>query len=140
MFLLDTNILSAMMATLRVAEVAAWMARHPPEHLFTAALCEAEILAGVAILPEGKRRTALQAAARAMFEEDFAGRVWAFDSSAALAYADLFAIRRRSGRPVATLDLMIASIARSHSATVVTRNVSDFAAFGVPVTNPWVDS
>ena len=139
MFLLDTNILSAMMSALRVSEVATWMARHPPEHLYTAALCEAEILAGIAALPEGKRRTALQAAASAMFKEDFAGRVWAFDSSAALAYADLFAIRRRSGRPVATLDLMIASIAQSHGATVVTRNVSDFADFGVPVTNPWLD-
>jgi len=50
--------------------------------------------------------------------------------------ADLFALRRQSGRTVATLDLMIASIAGSRSTTVVTQNVSDFAEFEVPVTNP----
>jgi predicted nucleic acid-binding protein len=47
-----------------------------------------------------------------MFEEDFAGRVWAFDAAAARAYAAIYAVRREAGRPIATMDLMIAAIAR----------------------------
>jgi predicted nucleic acid-binding protein len=137
MFLLDTNVLSAMMRREPPREVAAWVSAQPPELLFTAAVCQAEILAGIAILPAGRRRRELEAAARAMFIEDFEQRVLAFDMPAATAYAEVFAARRRAGRPAATVDLMIAAIARSHRAEVVTRDVADFAGCGVAVVNPW---
>ena len=137
MYLLDTNILSEMMAAAPARAVAAWISRQPIESLFTAAVCQAEILAGVAIMPDGRRRTDLETAAQAMFLEDFEGRVLPFDISAAVAYADIFAERRRSGRPTATSDLMIASVARVHGADVVTRNVADFEGCGVGLVNPW---
>src|SRR5208337_2213620 len=111
--------------------VAAWVSGQPVELLFTASVCQAEILAGLAVMPEGRRRRDLEVAARAMFLEDFEGRVLPFDTAAAVAYADIFAARQRTGRPVATVDLMIAAVARSQAATVVTRNVADFDACGV---------
>ena len=67
----------------------------------------------------------------------FEGRVLPFDSAAALAYAGLFAVRRRAGRPAATIDLMIAAIARSRRVSVVTRNVVNFSGCGVPIIDPW---
>jgi toxin FitB len=139
MFLLDTNVLSAMMRAGLVPEVAAWTSRQPAELLFTTTVCQAEILAGLAVMPEGRRRSDLQVAARAMFLEDFDGRVLPFDIAAAVAYADLFALRRRAGRSTATVDLMIASIARCNGASVVTRNVADFDECGITVVNPWRD-
>lgn len=57
--------------------------------------------------------------------------------AAAIAYANIFAARRRAGRPTATVDLMVAAIARSQNASVVTRNVVDFDLCGVAVVNPW---
>jgi toxin FitB len=90
-------------------------------------------------MPEGRRRSDLQVAARAMFLEDFDGRVLPFDIAAAVAYADLFALCRRAGRSTATVDLMIASIARCNGASVVTRNVADFDECGITVVNPWRD-
>lgn len=42
--------------------------------LFTTSVKEAEILYGIAALPDGHRRTALAAAAEAMFTDDLAGR------------------------------------------------------------------
>ena len=110
MFILDTNILSAMMST---REVAAWIAGQPTDLLFTTSVSQAEILSGLAIMADGRRRLDLEAAARAMFLEDFEGRVLPFDMDAAIAYADIFAARRRAGRPTATVDLMIASVARA---------------------------
>jgi predicted nucleic acid-binding protein len=56
MFLLDTNILSAVMGSRPAPEVATWMAGHPPDLLFTAAVCQSEILSGIAVLPKGRRR------------------------------------------------------------------------------------
>ena len=139
MFVLDTNVLSALMAAAPAAQVAAWMEGQPAAALFTTAVSQAEILCGLAVMPPGRRRAGLEAAARAMFEEDFEGRVLSFDPTAAVAYADIFATRRRAGRPTATIDLMIAAIARSQSAQVVTRNVSDFEGCGIGVVNPWDD-
>jgi len=138
MFVLDTNILSAMMRPVRVPQVAAWVAARPDERLFTTTVSEAEILSGIAILPQGRHRLALESAARTIFMADFEGRVLPFDMEAATAYADIFAARRRAGRPTAPLDLMIASIARSRAASVVTRDSSDFAGCGVPVIDPWI--
>jgi len=136
-FLLDTNVLSELMSVQPSPQVAAWVSAQAPDQLLTAAVCQAEVLAGLAVLPEGHRRSALTRAAHAMFREDFAERILPFDTGTAEAYADLFASRRRSGRPVATVDLMISAIARVHRATVVTRNVADFDGCDVPVVNPW---
>ena len=137
MFLLDTNILSAVMGTRPAQEVARWMTRQPADLLFTAAVCQAEILSGITVLPKGRRREALEMAALAMFREDFAGRILPFDTDAAVIYAELFALRRSAGRPAATADLMIASIARAYGASVVTRDTRDFEGCGLALIDPW---
>lgn len=137
MFVLDTNVLSAMMGTMPAPAVEAWISTRPVELLFTAAICKAEILAGIAILPDGRRRSDLEAVAEAMFTDDFQDRVLPFDTDAALAYAEIFAARRRAGRPMATADLIIAAIARTQGASVVTRNVRDFEGCGLGLVDPW---
>ena len=136
MFLLDTNILSAMMRPERVPEVAAWIARQDEDHLFTSAISHAEIFAGLAIMPGGRRRREFETMARQMFDE-FENRVLAFDTEASHAYAGLFALRRQAGRPVTHPDLMIASIATSHNASMVTRDISGFEGCGLTLINPW---
>ena len=73
MFILDTNILSAMMRLQAEPKVAAWIAAQPGDLLFTTSLSQAEILSGLAIMAEGRRRLDLEAAAREMFMEDFDG-------------------------------------------------------------------
>jgi toxin FitB len=140
MFVLDTNILSAMMSLRPSPEVAAWVDGQPEDILFTTSISQAEILSGLAIMPDGRRRRDLEAAAAAMFSEDFEGRVLPFDMEAATAYADIFAARRRGGRSTATLNLMIASVARSHGASVVTRDTSGFEDCGLALINPWAVS
>src|ERR1700674_4776827 len=62
MFILDTNILSAMMSTQAVPQVAAWIAGQPTDLLFTTSVSQAEILSGLAIMAEGRRRLDLEAA------------------------------------------------------------------------------
>ena len=137
MFVLDTNVLSAVMAAKPPPEVAAWMAAQPPDLLFTASVCQAEILAGIAVMPKGRRRDGLQIAAMALFREDFVGRVLPFDADAVTVYADLFAARRRSGRPAAMADLIIASVARARGASIVTRDTAGFEECGLNIVNPW---
>jgi predicted nucleic acid-binding protein len=137
MFVLDTNVLSAVMGARPVPEVAAWVAAQPEERLFTTSVCQAEILAGIEILAEGRRRRILEAAANAVFADVFDGRILPFDNKAAKSYAEVFAARKRVGKPSATIDLMIAAIARAQSAIMVTRNTADFDECGLTLINPW---
>lgn len=106
--------------------------------LFTTSVCEAQILTGVALLPAGRRRNAVEAAVKAIVEE-FAGRILPFDSAAAHAFAEIAAHRRGAGRPIGEIDAQIAAIARAHGATVATRDVGDFTDCGVRVVSPWAE-
>jgi predicted nucleic acid-binding protein len=137
MFLLDTNVLSAMMQLGRVPEVAAWMSQQDEDLLFTSAISHAKIFSGLVVLPDGRRRRReLEITAREMFGE-FEERVLSFDIDAAAAYPELFAIRRQAGRPIAVPDLMIAAIARANGGSVVTRDTGGFEGCGLTLINPW---
>lgn len=137
MIVLDTNVLSELMRAEPSPRVAAWVTTHPARSLYTTAVTQAEVLYGVALLPEGTRRTALAQAVAGMFEEDFLDRVLPFDADAARAYAEVAAERRRLGRPISQFDAQIAAIARSRGAALATRNVADFTDCGVTVIDPW---
>ena len=136
MFVLDTNVLSEIMRAVPDPEVADWLRACPVAAMFTTAVSETEILYGVRCLPDGQRRGRLVAAARELFEITFAGRVLAFDATAAGLCADIRIARERSGKPIGSEDGMIAAIAQAHGATLVTRD-RDFAGCGVPVVDPW---
>lgn len=136
MIVVDTNVLSELMRETPNASVRRWLEAQVPTRLFTTSICEAELLYGVALLPSGRRRTSIQLAAEAIIGE-FGGRVLAFDSSAARAFAIVASERRSLGRPIGEADAQIASIARVHGATVATRDVADFADCGVSVVSPW---
>lgn len=139
MIVLDTNVISELMRRDPDAAVTAWVGEQPMAGVFTTTLTQAEIFYGLALLPEGRRRDALMAAARPMFEVDLAGRVLPFDTDAASAYPGIAADRRMSGQPISQIDAQIAAIVRSRGARLATRNVSDFADCGITVVNPWAE-
>lgn len=137
MIVLDTNVVSELMRPAPAAAVVRWVDSLPATSLYTTCVTEAEILLGIALLPKGKRRDAIAAAAAAMFATDFADRVLGFGSDAARAYASIAAARRRAGRPISAFDAQIAAIARSVGASLATRNVHDFDDTGLDVVDPW---
>lgn len=137
MIVLDTNVVSEMLKETAHPGVFAWLDAQPPESVFTTAITQAEIKYGIAIMPDGKRKSLLLTAATLLFEEDFEGRVLPFDSTAADAYAAIAAQRRAAGQPIGEADAQIAAITQSRGGQVATRNVGDFANCGIDVINPW---
>jgi predicted nucleic acid-binding protein len=65
--------------------------------------------------------------------------VLAFDQPAADACAEIRARRRQMGNPIAIEDGMIAAIARSHGASVVTRDLGGFEDCSLSLVDPWDD-
>lgn len=137
-FLLDTNVLSELMRAQPASAVVDWFAHNVQVAMQTSVITQAEILTGIALLPSGKRRTALAVAAEQMFEQDFAGRCLDFDSASAKNYAIIVARRTRAGQSISTEDAQIAAIALAAGLTVATRNIKDFERIdGLSLVDPW---
>jgi len=137
--LLDTNVLSEFMRPQPAMQVVAWLDEQPASEVWISAVSRAEIELGLALMPPGKRQAALARAARAMFEEDFAGRCLPFDEVAAVHYARIVAERMKAGRPTSVEDAQIAAIALANDMVLATRNTADFAQIeGLDLVNPWV--
>ena len=137
MIILDTNVLSELMKRAPAPQVVEWIGAQPAASLYTTSITQAEILHGLMLLPPGRRRSALEAAATSMFAEEFAGRILGFGTDAAPPYARIASDRRRAGRPISHFDAQIAAIARSTGATIATRNLADFGGCGVTLVDPW---
>lgn len=137
MIVLDTNVVSELMRREPNPRVMAWIGEQPMAGVFTTTLTQAEVFYGLALLPEGRRRDELLAAARPVFDVDLAGRVLPFDSEAASSYPVIAAGRKLSGRPISQIDAQIAAIVRSRGARLATRNLRDFADCGITVVDPW---
>ncbi len=137
MILLDTNVVSELVKASPHETVIAFIGAHEAEVTYISAVTAGELRFGIALLPIGRRREALDRAVEQMLAIDFRHRVLPFDVSAARAYAEIAASRRRMGRPMGMADAQIAAIARVHGAALATRNVRDFDACGISVVNPW---
>lgn len=137
MILLDTNVVSEPLRHVPEPRVIAWIDAQPLETLFLSAITVAELRAGVALLPAGKRRTALQESLEKRVLPLFAGRVLPFDLACTKVYAQLTAKARASGAAIAPADGYIAAIAAANGFSVATRDTQPFAAADTAVINPW---
>lgn len=137
MIVLDTNVVSELMRASPAENVFDWVAGQPAQSLYITSISLAEIVHGILLLPAGRRRSAIQAAAESMFSVEFGGRILPFEASAARACAKIAVDRRHAGRPISSFDAQIAAIALVARATLATRNVSDFEGCGLKLMNPW---
>ena len=137
MILLDTNVVSEPLRAAPDARVVKWIDSQLLETLFLSAITVAELRAGVALLPAGKRRSGLQQNLETRLLRLFAGRVLPFDLGCTQAYAELMAKARASGLAIASADGYIAAIAAANGLAVATRNTGTFEAAGAAVINPW---
>jgi predicted nucleic acid-binding protein len=144
MIVLDTNVISELMRAEPSPTVLAWVEAQPSGSLCTTAINQAEILCGIAALPEGRRRSMLSEAADAMFAEDFHGRVLPFGAAAAAQYAAVYGAvvmsRRRAGKPIEGFDALIAATARAAGAAIATRDTGGFGGCGLELIDPWAAS
>jgi toxin FitB len=137
MILLDTNVISEPMLPAPEARVVEWIDSQALETLYLSAITVAELRAGVALLPRGKRRTGLHEELEQRLLPLFVGRVVAFDLACTGAYAELREKMRRTGRAIAQVDGYIAAIAATHGFAVATRDTAPFAASDLRVIDPW---
>ena len=137
MILVDTNIVSETMRATPERKVVDWVDAQAIETLYLSAVSLAELLLGIAALPEGRRKVGLSKALTEQTALLFGERILAFNGAAAHAYAQLVTRASRTGRPIGWADAQIAATATIHNFAVATRDTAPFTAAGLPVIDPW---
>ena len=138
MIVLDTNVISEALSRSPSPAAMDWLGKQDPSSLRITAVTVSELTYGIALLPDGARRSAL-AMAWQRLRESWADRVLGIGVGAAEAAGVLLATRRRIGRPMTLADALIAGVCVTHGCALATRNVRDFADAPVSLVDPWAE-
>jgi hypothetical protein len=136
MIILDTNVISEFTKAQVSDRVSAWFATQDPKDLATTTINEAELLVGIALLPDGRRKLSLERETSTLLNL-FGSRIFSFDRGAARELSAITLMRRSAQLPTDQADGQIAAIARLRGATIATRNIGDFDHCAIPLINPW---
>jgi len=136
MIVLDTNVVSEAMKPEPDPAVRAWLNEQSAETLYLSSVTLAELLFGIASMPNGRRKDMLSESLDGLMQL-FRERVLPFDTDAARKYADLAVTARTAGRGFPVPDGYIAAIAASQGYQVASRDMAPFEAANVDVINPW---
>jgi hypothetical protein len=135
---LDTNVISEAFRLPPQGSVRAWFDAQSVTDLYLCTPVLAELHFGVERLPAGARRFALEKLVWHIEENLFSERILSVDRSAAQQFGRLVAKRRRVGRPILTMDALIAAVAMSHGMRLATRDLSDFEGLDLQLIDPSV--
>jgi len=135
---LDTNVLSELTRAHPAPAVVAWLDTWDAAEVCTTAITAAELRAGAAVLPRGRRSARLAEEVERLLADTLDGSLLAFDGDSARYYGEVVAMRRSAGRPIPPLDAQIAAICLQHEARLATRNTRDFEGIGLELIDPWV--
>jgi len=136
-YLLDTNCISELVRKEPDPRVMVWIESADETLLYLSVLTLGEIRKGIAGLPQGKRRTGLEAWLEVELRARFAGRILVVDAAVADRWGVLAAEARREGKSLSTIDGLLAATALEHNLTIVTCNAGDFENARVQFLNPW---
>jgi hypothetical protein len=137
--LIDTNVLSEVRRPAPDPKVLARLDGLDEDRAFISVASLAELRRGIALMADGRRRTALAAWLAQDLPARFSSRILAIDPTIAERWGDLMAEARLGGFAVSVTDGFFAATALAHGLVLATRNVKDFASLGVPTFNPWID-
>jgi predicted nucleic acid-binding protein len=136
-YLLDTCVISEMVAARPNEAVLAWFERQPEDALFLSVITLGEIHKGILQLAHGKRRLQIEAWFHDELKPGFQGRVLTIDENLIATWAGMMAEFKPQGVIRPTLDSLIEATALRHNLILVTRNVKNFQHSKAPVLNPW---
>ena len=138
-FLLDTCVISELVARRPNARVIEWIDGIEEEHLYLSVVTIGEIGKGIAKLKDVARAQGIGSWLHDQLLPRFGERILPISTSVMLAWGQLAGELEQQGKPMPAFDSLIAATARHGDLTLVTRNVDDFKNAGVRVLNPWED-
>jgi len=137
-YILDTNVLSELVAREADQKVVNWVDSIDSESVFLSVITIGELKKGIEKLPDSKRKKTLES----WLEEDllvrFRGRILPLDIPVLLTWGRLVASLEKEGKPLPAIDSLLAATAAQTGFTLVTRNAGHFDPAGISVFDPWI--
>lgn len=136
-YILDTNVVSELVAHNPDHNVIHWINSVDPASLFLSVITIGEIKKGIEKLSSSKRKKELLT----WLEQDllvrFGDHILALDTPVLLTWGTLIAGLEKKGQPMPAVDSLLAATAAELGYTLVTRNTDDFANTDIFLLNPW---
>lgn len=133
-YLIDTNVLSELRRKSPDPGVVSWFSQRPPATLHLSVLTLGEIRKGIEGIGDEVRKQSLIDWLETDLPTFFTGRILDVNGAVADRWGRLVAA---AGRPLPTIDSLLAATALENDLVLVTRNTKDFAGLPVEVFNPW---
>jgi predicted nucleic acid-binding protein len=136
-FLLDTCVVSELVARRPDPGVVRWVDNVIEENLYLSAITIGEIKKGIEKLGVSNRQSTLAEWLEEELLVRFHGKILPIDTAVMLVWGRLVADLERQGKRMPAIDSLLAATALQGGLGLVTRNQDDFAHCGVTVINPW---
>jgi len=136
-FLLDATVVSEWMKPLPNLSAIRWLAEVDEDRVYLAMMTLAKLRFDTERLASGARKSRLETWLREELPLRFEGRLLMIETAIADAWGRLTSRCSGFGKPIGVMDAFFPATAEVHALTLVSRNVSDFTASGIPLLNPW---
>ena len=139
-WLLDTNVVAALINPQGAPSVKAWASGHDEDTFYISVLTLAEYDTGIHNLPGDHADRPRYIAARDALAERFGVRALSLDDEIVRRWGRISGeVKRSSGHAPPVIDAMLAATAIEHDLYLVTRKVKDTKPTGAMVFDPWND-
>jgi toxin FitB len=139
-WLLDTNVIAALINPNGAPSVKSWAQLQPEETLYLSVLTLGEYDKGIFNLESDHPHRSRYAAARDALEARFAGRVLPISNAVVRTWGRISGtVKRETGHAPSVIDTMLAATAVEHGLFLTTRNIKDVSSSGAAIFNPWED-
>lgn len=137
MIILDTNIISEFLSKAPNSHVLQWSKATSMTDVYLCSPVVSELEYGAhRYLQRNQSRRYLEKL-ETLLSGPYKNRILAFELVHARIAGSMRAFRASTGRPVLPMDMAIAAIAKSHNATLATRNIRDFEGLDLKLINPF---
>ncbi len=136
-YILDTNVISELVARKPNIKVIAWLEKVDPDNIYLSVITLGEIKKGIEKLSASKRKNTLDSWFKEELLTRFHNRILLLDLPILLTWGELTARLEKSGTPLPAIDSLLAATALQTEFTLVTRNTGDFQLAGISLYDPW---
>ena len=136
-YILDTNVISELVAARPNPKVVNWIQSVDSNQVFLSVIAIGELKKGIEKLPDSDRKVKLDQWLHGDLLVRFENQTLIIDQETMLIWGRLIARLDMIGRPISAIDSLLAATALQWQYTLVTRNTTHFALAGIALLNPW---
>jgi len=137
-YILDTNVISELVASEADQRVIAWIDSLDSENVFLSVITIGELKKGIEKLPNSKRKSTLETWLQEDLLVRFRDHIIPLDIPVLLTWGKLVASTEKQGNPMPAIDSLLAATAAQFDFTLATRNTGRFKPAGISLIDPWV--